>query len=271
VDEVGDLVRFNEAIDQALAESTSRFSEDLDRTRETFLGILGHDLRSPLGAVVTSARFMLEELELPATAHKLTSTILSSGERMNEMVADLLDFTRSRLGVAMPVTLEDVDIAELLESAVEEIKASVPGSAITLETKGNLKGEFDGPRLRQVMSNLLSNALNHGAGAGVAVTAYEKADDVIFAVHNDGPRIPAEQIPQIFDPLTRHPSVSHDSQHLGLGLYIARQVVLSHGGTINVESTPERGTTFTVCLPRQRSRIATEAEERIVSGVRGTK
>ena len=246
-----DLVRFNEAIDQALAESTSRFTGDLDRTRETFLGILGHDLRSPLSAVVTSARFMMEEIDLTPTAHKLTSTILSSGERMNEMVADLLDFTRSRLGVAMPVTLEPLDLADLLKSSVDEITASAPDSTVTLETSGDLTGEFDGGRLRQVLSNLLSNAVNHGGSAGrIAVTAHAETDQVTFAVQNIGPPIPAEQVPQIFDPLTRHPSASHDSQHLGLGLYIARQVVLSHGGTIDVDSTSERGTTFTVCLPR---------------------
>jgi signal transduction histidine kinase len=246
-----DLVRFNEAIDQALAESTSRFTDDLDRTRETFLGILGHDLRSPLSAVVTSARFMLEEIDLTPTAEKLTNTILSSGQRMNEMVGHLLDFTRGRLGVAMPVRLEPLDLATVLTSAVDEINASVPGSTVTLEMSGDLTGEFDGGRLRQVLSNLLSNAVNHGGSAGpIVVTARAEADKVIFAVQNHGPPIPPEQIPQIFDPLTRHPSASQDSQHLGLGLYIAKQVVLSHAGSIDVDSTSEGGTTFTVCLPR---------------------
>ena len=247
-----DLIRFNEAIDQALAESTARFTDELDRTRDTFLGILSHDLRSPLGAIVTSAQFLLEETELAPQQRQLTSTILSSGNRTLEMVADLLDFTRGRLGIAMPVTPQPLNFGDLVKGAVDEMKASRPDVDIDVTTDGDLNGEWDGARLRQVLSNLLSNAVNHGGAAGpIVVKAYAEADRVVATVHNDGPRIPREMIPHIFEPLTRHPTSSPDTQHLGLGLYIACQVVTGHGGSIDVESTKERGTTFTVKLPRR--------------------
>lgn len=247
-----DVIRFNEAIDQALAESTARFTAELDRTRDTYLGILGHDLRSPLGAIVTSAQFLLDETRLEANQRKIASTILSSGNRTLKMVAALLDFTRARLGVAMPVKPEPMNFAELVHGAVDEMKASHPNIDFRLTIDGNLKGEWDAARLRQVLSNLLSNAVNHGGDSGpITLIARSEADHVVFAVHNDGPPIPREMIPHIFEPMTRHPSASHDSQHLGLGLYIASQVISGHGGTIDVESTTGSGTTFTVRLPRK--------------------
>jgi signal transduction histidine kinase len=250
-DDLEDLVRFNEGIDQALAESTLRFTNDLDRTRDTFLGILSHDLRSPLGAIVTSAQFMLEETELSTSARTLSRTILSSGNRMNEMVGNLLDFTRGRLGVAMPILRAELDLATVLQDAVAEMKAARPGSNITLAVDGDVTGEWDEARLRQVLSNLLSNALNHGGSDGpVSVSAGGRAADVFFSVHNSGPLIPKEKMAEIFQPLTRSATASRDPQHMGLGLYIAQQVVSGHGGTVTVTSNPESGTSFTVSLPR---------------------
>jgi signal transduction histidine kinase len=251
-EDLKDLVRFNESIDQALAESTSRFTDDLNRTRDTFIGILGHDLRSPLGAVMTSAQFMMEETDLSPAVSKLTATILSSSRRMNDMVSDLLDFTRGRLGVDMPVLISELDLASVLNAAVEEMRAARPGQAIELSTAGDLSGHWDEARLRQVLSNLLSNALNHGASDGpVVVSAYGDAAQVVFMVHNDGPPIPADKMGEIFQPLTRNATGSRDPQHLGLGLYIAHQVVSGHGGKIEVESSDASGTTFTVTLPRR--------------------
>ena len=247
-----DLVRFNEAIDQALAESTERFTDELDRTRDTFLGILGHDLRSPLGAVLTSAQFLVEEAELTPTARKLAVTMLHSGRRMEELVSDLLDLTRSRLSVAMPIVRQSLDLADVLESAVEEMKAARPGSALTLSKNGDLKGQWDEARLRQVLSNLLSNAINHGGAQGpIAVAGHGENDYVVISVHNDGPPIPADKIADIFEPLNRHATASSDPQHMGLGLYITHQIVTAHGGTITVASSSDHGTTFTVRLPNR--------------------
>jgi signal transduction histidine kinase len=247
-----DLVRFNEAIDQALAESTARFTNDIEVTRETFLGILGHDLRSPLGAIITSAKFLLgAELSAPIV-RTLTERIVSSGERMNDMVATLLDFTRSRLGVAIPIERTALDLAALLRDSVDEIKAAHPEADLALRTSGDLRGEWDGARLRQVLSNLLNNAMSHGsAGTPITVTALGDGDQVVISVHNMGPPIPPQNFQQIFKPMSRTASITPDPNHLGLGLYIAERIVTAHSGTIGVESDEATGTTFTVRLPRR--------------------
>jgi signal transduction histidine kinase len=247
-----DLIRFNEAIDQSLAESTARFTENLEHTRETFLGILGHDLRTPLGAIITSAKFMLEAQELPPTAYTLTGRIVSSALRMNHMVADLLDFTRGRLGAAIPIAREDMDLAQLLNDAVEESRAAHPGAMVRLETSGALRGEWDSARLSQVVSNLISNAINHGSkDTPVTVKAEGERESITFSVHNDGRPIAENQLHQIFNPLSRTATESRDPGHLGLGLYIAKQIVSALSGTIQVESNEVDGTTFTVRLPRR--------------------
>jgi signal transduction histidine kinase len=248
--DVADLVRFNEAIDQALAESTSRFMADLDHTKEMFIGILGHDLRTPLGAIVTAARFMLEAEELSPTAHELTGRIVSSGVRMDRMVADLLDFTRLRLA-SLPIVRVDMDLEEVLKEAVEETRGSSPDSDVQLVTSGNLRGTWDRARLSQVLSNLLSNAVHHGfTGTPILAAAYGEADSVVVSVRNQGRPIPRDQFQHIFNPLRGHANGSSNSVHLGLGLYIAERVVVGHSGTIDVESSLPNGTTFTVRLPR---------------------
>jgi signal transduction histidine kinase len=253
-DDVRDLVRFSEAIDQALAESTGRFTIELDRTREIFLGILGHDLRTPLGAIVTSAQFTLEVGDL-ATALKMAGVIASSGTRMTHMVDDLLDFTRSRLGAAMPVEPTRLDLKQLLLTSVEEIKASRPDAVVNLETSGDLCGEWDGARLSQLWSNLLGNAADHGSAvAPITVTARGLADEVVCSVHNQGVPIPEAEFQHIFNPMMTNMPRARDGNHLGLGLYIAEQIVKGHGGRIEVESTAARGTTFTVHLPRRARR-----------------
>jgi signal transduction histidine kinase len=249
-DDVDDLVRFSEAIDQALAESTSRFTSELDRTREIFLGVLGHDLRTPLGAIVTSAQFTLEAGNLP-TALKMAGVIVSSGRRMTHMVDDLLDFTRGRLGAAIPVERAPLDLSEVLLASVEEIKASRPDTVVSLDIDGDLRGEWDGPRLSQVWSNLLGNAVDHGSAAGsITVTARGGAEEVVCSVHNHGVPIPAAELRHIFNPLVTSAGGTRDAEHLGLGLYIAEQIVKGHGGWIDVQSSAASGTTFTVHLPR---------------------
>jgi signal transduction histidine kinase len=246
-----DLVRFNEAIDQALAESTARFAKEIDETRETFLGILGHDLRSPLGAIITSAKFMLGAEPPAPIVRTLVGGIVSSGERMNDMVATLLDFTRGRLGVAIPIERTALDLNTILRNSVDEIKAAHPEANVVLRTSGDLRGEWDGARLSQVLSNLLSNAIKHGsAGTPVTVTARGEGDHVVISVHNLGSPILPQHFQQIFKPMSRTASTTPDPNHLGLGLYIAERVITAHSGTIEVESAEGTGTTFTIRLPR---------------------
>jgi len=252
--DLDDLTRFNEAIDQSLAESITRFTQDLDKSKEMFLAILGHDLRNPLGAVMTSARFMLDTQELPEPHLTLTSRIVSASTRMNHMVGALLDFTRSRLGGGIPIAPEKMNMGKVVHDVVDEILAAHPGRTIQVDARGALRGEWDRARMAQVLTNLISNAIEHGSDrTAVAVDVQGVENEISIGVHNRGPAIPEERLDGIFNAMKRHAkttSVGGSSANLGLGLYIAHQIVSAHKGRIDVESSEERGTTFTVHLPR---------------------
>lgn len=255
--DLADLTRFNEAIDQSLAESLTRYTEDLDYSKEMFLAILGHDLRTPLGAVSTSARFMLDTQELKEPALTLTSRIASSTTRMIQMVGDLLDFTRSRLGGGIPVVRADMSMAKAVHDVVDELAAAYPDRTLEVDTRGAQGGEWDCTRITQALTNLIGNALEHGTpGTVVRVQVEGDDDEITIAVHNRGVPIPAAQLNGIFNPMKpREASGSSAARgpagHLGLGLYIAERIVNAHRGRIEVESSESRGTTFTVHLPRQ--------------------
>jgi K+-sensing histidine kinase KdpD len=219
-----------------------------------FLAILGHDLRTPIGAVMTSAKFMLETKELPEPHLTLTSRIVSSTSRMNDMVGALLDFTRSRLGGGIPVTRTRENMGKVVHDVVNEISAAHPGRKIQIDARGSLQGEWDCPRITQVLTNLIINALEHGSDRTVVkVDVQGDEDDVSIAIHNRGAPIPADQLDGIFNAMKRQASSANkgSSSNLGLGLYIADQIVHAHKGRIDVESTEEAGTTFTVHLPRR--------------------
>jgi signal transduction histidine kinase len=255
--DLDDLTRFNEAIDQSLAESITRFTEDLDKSKEMFLAILGHDLRSPIGAVLTSAKFMLETNELEEPHRTLTTRIVSATTRMNQMVGALLDFTRSRLGGGIPIKRESMNMGKLVHDVVNEVLAAHPERRIQVNARGALKGEWDCERMTQVLTNLVGNAIEHGSpGTSVAVDVQGSDDEVSIAIHNRGVAIPEDQLDGLFSAMKRRSAVSASagsSANLGLGLYIADRIVHAHKGTIQVESTEEKGTTFTVHLPRRGS------------------
>jgi signal transduction histidine kinase len=249
-----DLVRFNEAIDQALAESTSRFTEDLSQSKEMFLAMLGHDLRTPLGAIMGSAQVLAKTTQPPEIVLKMASIVLSSGKRMSALISDLLDFTRSRLGSGIPIVRDDLDIAEASKQTVDEIAAMHPQRAVNFEIAGDLQGQWDSARVSQALSNVVSNAVQHGSDETPINVSIRGADDeVVLEVHNRGPVIPASQLNKIFDPMHR---IDVDKPvaprtNLGLGLYIAERIVAGHGGRITVESSEDRGTTFAIHLPRR--------------------
>ena len=248
-----DLLRFNESIDQALAESITRYTEDIERSKEVFIAILGHDLRTPLGAVIMASQFMLDDGGLQEPNLALTQRIARSARRMNGMVGELLDFTRSRLGSNIPVTLAPMDMAREAGNAVDEIRAAHPGSMLQLNASGDLLGAWDCARIGQVLTNLLTNAVEHGTPKTmISLTARGELHEVVLQVHNRGAHIPAEDLPMLFSPFKRLGSPSRQGAHgsLGLGLYIVERIVAAHGGTIGVNSTEEGGTFFTVRLPR---------------------
>ncbi|MCY7379228.1 MAG: sensor histidine kinase, partial [Gemmatimonadaceae bacterium] len=196
-----DLMRFNEAIDQAIAESITRYTEDLDRSKEMFLAILGHDLRSPLGAVITSSQFMLDTGDLVEPHLTLTTRIARSARRMNQMVEDLLDFTRGRLGSGMPLVRETMDIGQIVRQSVEEMRAARPGSMLQVTTSGALSGEWDSGRISQLLSNLLGNAVQHGADSEtIGVSVQGEASEVVVRMHNGGTPIPRADLATLFSP-----------------------------------------------------------------------
>lgn len=251
---VEDLVRFNEAIDQSLAESVNRFSTDLERSREIFLAILGHDLRTPLGAVLTASELLVSGGDLAERNLSMATRIRSSAERMKKLVGDLLDFTAARLGHRIPIARADADVAEITREAVAEIGGQFPDRDLRFVATGETSGEWDAPRLSQAVSNLIGNAVQHGApGTGIRVEVVATADEVVVSVHNKGSTIPAEEIRQIFSPFKRIPPATEQRTvegSIGLGLYIAQQIALAHGGWIEVRSPDEDGTTFLLHLPR---------------------
>lgn len=251
-DELQDLIRFNEAIDQSLAESLTRYTQDLDLSKEMFLAILGHDLRNPLNTVVMASQFMLDTRELVEPHRTLAARMLRSARRMNTMVGDLLDFTRSRLGTGVPIVRRPMDLEKEAVHAVDEMAGAHPGSEITLETHGALRGDWDCPRISQVLANLLGNAVQHGSTKSpITVTLIGRDEDVVITVHNRSPVIAPADMPGIFSPFKRLREVeASPSSSLGLGLYIAERIVTAHGGKITAASSVSGGTTFTVTLPR---------------------
>ena len=263
VTDVTDLTRFNEAIDQALMESIHDYTEKLDNSRHLFLGILGHDLRNPLGAILMSSQLMLRIGKYGARETMLLGQIKDSADRANEIITHLLDLTRSRLGSGIPIIPEPADLGFICRKIVDEMRVLRPDREFQLSISEDLEGKWDKARLAQVLSNLLSNALQYGfKSSPIRVMASGTEKDVILAVRNDGVPIAPGMIDKIFESLTRaededvaDPEKPSDEpvqdNNLGLGLYISRQVIVAHGGTLTVTSTEKDGTTFTAKFPRE--------------------
>lgn len=245
------LSRFHEAIDQAVHESVVRYAEEVNRSRDLFLGILGHDLRNPLGASLLSAQYLVRSEGLSGEQLKATAVILRSGRRIQQITSDLLDVTRTRFGGTLPIEPKPMNLLHACEQITEEAQASHPDRTVTLASTGDLRGTWDETRLSQLLSNLVENAIRHGTSEKpVTVAAVGEAEKVQITVHNDGAPIPRSEIQRIFEPMSQAEGGSKRAEGVGLGLYIARSIAKAHHGAIDVESSKETGTTFTVCLPR---------------------
>jgi signal transduction histidine kinase len=252
-----DLTRFNASVDQALAESIASYAHEVARSRDTFLAILGHDLRSPLSAVSMSGQY-LSTAGMLEGRHQLQAVacIQRGAAKMDDMITDLLEYTRTRLGRGIPIAREPCSIGNICEAALEEMRAGHPDRAFGFESSGELGGSFDSARLQQVFGNLLNNAVQHGAkDSPVFLAVRGGLDSVSVEVKNYGPPIPADALQVIFNPLVQVPRAASGpddarSTSLGLGLFIARNIVLGHGGTLEVESSEDAGTVFTARLPR---------------------
>lgn len=252
---IEDLVRFNESLDQGLVESIAWYGSQVEHARELFLAILGHDLRNPLGAVTMSAEVLLQDEHLGADSTMAAVRVMNSCRRMGNMIEDLIDFTRTRLGTRLPTQLAVTELRPVIEQTLEELKAFHPRRDIRYDCQDGVKGTWDAARLAQMLSNLVGNAIQHGElDRPVSVKAWAEGEDVVLTVHNEGPPIAADMVARIFEPLMR--GVVQEAElrsrrgGLGLGLHISREIARAHGGTIEVASSLESGTTFSVRLPK---------------------
>lgn len=247
-----DLIRFNEAIDEALAESTAAYAEQVNHSRDIFLAILGHDLRAPLQAVSMSSELLASKQGLDDKARSHVQRIRNSTRHMSGMVNDLLEFVRSRLGNSLPIVRSPVDMSLLCQAAIDEASAGQPMSDLRFEVSGETEGDWDQGRVEQLLQNLIGNALQHGASnLPITVRLTGETDSVTLTVHNHGEPIIETAISTIFFPLVRSTSDRAGETSLGLGLFIVNEVVLAHGGTVQVTSDLHDGTTFTVMLPKR--------------------
>ncbi len=251
-----DMVRFNEAIDQALTESVARYSSMMRDSQNVFLAILGHDVRNPLGAIRMGAQFLLHDETLPAQYHTVAARIVGSTKRVTEIVSDLIDYSTGNLGSGMPIKPAPIDFGPECHQVVDEIRSVHPERVIELNLSGSLQVVWDGARMNQALSNLVANAVQHGVKDQPVWVTIKGGEEVEFSVQNMGSAIEPSRMRAMFDP-AKHIAIRSASErsgsaadNLGLGLYIAREIVTAHGGAISVTSTESSGTSFTVTLPR---------------------
>ena len=234
---------------QQLAQELREKTETL-RLNEMLTAVLSHDLRSPLNAVLTSA-VLIQRRSTEEPVKETAERILSSGRLMSRMIEDMLDMARARLAGGIPLKREAADLGALVDRVVSEIQAAYPERRIAVEQTGTLSGNWDGERLAQVASNLLGNALQHGGASGVVRVTVDgtRPDAVVIEVENSG-TIPPDLLPQLFDPFRGARRQTGRTEGLGLGLYIVQQIVLAHGGSVDVQSGNDNRTAFVVRIPR---------------------
>lgn len=249
------LVRLHEQAEQlrhqaeALAVESSRRvdAEEANRTKDVFISILGHDLRSPLNAIKLSAEGLHRSAATPA-AHRIPlERIARSVRRMDRLIEDVLDFARGRLGEGIQIVRRETNFVSVVEPVLEELRQGHPGREIVFEPRGPLEGQWDSERLAQVISNLVANALQHGRTGPVRVVADGTGPTFRLEVTNVG-LIDPSTLPRLFEPFKRGDGAAGG---LGLGLYIVREIARAHGGQVNVALDAEREcTSFVMDLPR---------------------
>jgi signal transduction histidine kinase len=217
--------------------------------KDLFLAAIGHDLRTPLGAITLGSQIIQRDQAVAAThpAHiEHARKIERAAKRMAGIIEDVLDLTRDQFMGGIELSPRPANLGDLCRAVVEECRLGHPGSGIRLELSGDLAGHWDPGRLGRVLSNLIGNALEHGAGSPIGVRATDLGDQLTLEVHSSAPIDPA-LLPVLFDPFRRG---EEGRKGLGLGLYIVREIVRAHGGSVQVTSTSTEGTTFAVTLPR---------------------
>jgi two-component system sensor histidine kinase/response regulator len=232
-----------------LAQELKERSETL-RLNEMFAAVLGHDLRSPLSAILSSAMLIKRQSQQPEV-QDAAARMLTSGNRMRRMIDDMLDLARARLGGGIPLHPEPMDLCALLQRVVCEQQQAFPDRRIHMHHDGDTDGHWDPVRLAQVASNLIGNAIKHGDVAQDIEVRLDgtDVDSVSFSVANVGV-IPQSFMPRLFDPFIGVRTSNH-AQGLGLGLYIVQQIARAHRGGVEVRSGADKYTVFTVKIPRR--------------------
>lgn len=248
-----DMIRFNEAIDELWMISVQRFQQKLDQSKHWFLGILGHDLRNPITTISAANSILKLSKNLSDKEKSIIQHSDSSTKRMTELIDNLLELTELRLGMGMTMNKDKMDLAEQSEEIVEEMKLAYPEANIRLQSIAKIEGQWDALRLEQMMTNLITNAIRHGKPDGeVKVSLYAEENKASFSVHNEGPPIPESIQEKIYKGRfsQNNNGNSLNEKNYGLGLFIVKEIVEGHQGEIELSSTEESGTTFTVNLPR---------------------
>ena len=226
-------------------------AEEAAALRERLVAIVGHDLRNPLSSISMAAQ-MLSSSALATADEELVSRIQRSANRMTRMIGQILDFARIRSGQSFELQLESADLRQVCQSVIDEFRLSRPDQEIALSIEGRADALFDSDRIAQVLSNLIGNAIQHGTGGPISVTVREATPDAVaIEVHNFGPAIPQAAQAGLFDAFNRETTAGDRGSSIGLGLFIANQIVRAHGGSIAVRSPDRDGTTFSVVLPRR--------------------
>jgi two-component system, sensor histidine kinase and response regulator len=232
-------------LERALRERTETL-----HLHEMFTAVLGHDLRTPLSSIVVGAQ-LLQRFSKDEMVNQTATRMLTSARWMSRMIANLLDLSRARLAGGVPLNREVVDLSLLLERVMTELGPTHPDCRVDVRRSGNLRGEWDPDRLTQVISNLVGNAMKHGDHSAPVEVELDGSDAerVAFTVINLG-TMPAIVLAHVFDPFRTGTEKPGRTDGLGLGMYIAKQIVEAHEGRIAVESGPDNRTIVRVELPR---------------------
>jgi sigma-B regulation protein RsbU (phosphoserine phosphatase) len=237
-----------------LAESELRAAaEDRMLLAEQMVGIVSHDLRNPLSAILMGTSLIGMGEAIPAKKQRVLQNVQSATRRAQRLVEDLLDFTQAPVGNGLTVHMADVDLDELMTSIVDELRLSFPN--VEHHPPDNLLGwaYLDADRIHQSLGNLVANAALYGtARKTVRLKCEVTTGELIFSVSNEGEPIPEDMLASMFEPMIRGHQNQNEQHGVGLGLYIVRAIAQGHRGTVDVTSSAENGTCFSVCIPINR-------------------